>query len=122
VIVNVNYAVAQGTYGIEYRAGSTTKRLGDIHIREGQGSWGSIAPLPAAGSGSVVLVDDTGNVVCEGRLPPISERFWRRRTPMIRAVRRQNGMRQCTGWPSPMRFPSLSWNHAARSPTPPFDG
>jgi hypothetical protein len=72
VIVNVNYAVAQGTYGIEYRAGSTTKRLGDIHIRDGKGSWGSVAPLPAAGNGTVVLVDDTGNVVCEGRLPPIS--------------------------------------------------
>jgi hypothetical protein len=72
VIVNVNYAVAQGTYRIQYRAGSTTKRLGDIHIRNGQGSWGSVARLPTAGSGSVVLVDDAGNVVCEGRLPPIS--------------------------------------------------
>jgi hypothetical protein len=72
VIVNVNYAVSQGTYGIQYRAGSTTKRLGDIHIRDGQGSWGSVAQLPTAGTGSVVLVDDTGNVVCEGRLPPIS--------------------------------------------------
>ena len=72
VIVNVNYAVAEGTYGIQYRAGSTTKRLGDIHIRDGQGSWGSVAQLPTAGSGSVVLVDEAGNVVCEGRLPPIT--------------------------------------------------
>ena len=31
VVVNVNYAVSQGTYGIEYRAGSTTKRLGVLH-------------------------------------------------------------------------------------------
>jgi hypothetical protein len=72
VIVNVNYAVAQGTYGIEYRAGSTTRRLGDIHIQNGQGSWGSVAPDSPAQGGSVVLVDDQGNVVCEGRLPPMS--------------------------------------------------
>jgi hypothetical protein len=72
VIVNVNYAVPQGTYGIEYRAGSVTKRLGDIHIRNGQGSWGAVEPLPAAARSSVVLVDETGNVVCEGRLPPVT--------------------------------------------------
>ena len=72
VVVNVNYAVSQGTYGIEYRAGSTTKHLGDIHIRDGQGSWGSVTRLPTGDGGSVVLVDDQGNVVCEGRLPPIS--------------------------------------------------
>jgi hypothetical protein len=72
VVVNVNYAVASGTYGIEYRGGTTSKRLGDIHVRDGQGSWGSVASLPIDGRGSVVLVDDVGNVVCEGRLQGVT--------------------------------------------------
>jgi hypothetical protein len=72
VIVNVNYAVPQGTYRIEFRSGSTKKHLGDVLVSDGQGSWGAVTQLPKDGDGSIVLVDGTGAVVCEGRLPPVS--------------------------------------------------
>jgi hypothetical protein len=73
VVVNVSYGVPAGTYGIEFRAGSTTKRIGDMRIRDdGQGSWGAVTRLPATDGGSVVLVDDKGAVVCEGRVPRVS--------------------------------------------------
>jgi hypothetical protein len=72
VVVNVNYGVPAGTYGIEYRAGSSTKRIGDMHIRDGQGSWGDVTRLATTEGGSIVLVDGNGTTVCEGRLPPIS--------------------------------------------------
>jgi hypothetical protein len=72
VVVNVNYWVPSGTYGIEFRTGSTTKRLGDVHIREGRGSWGAVIGLPNASGGSIVLVDDKGAVVCEAHLPPVA--------------------------------------------------
>lgn len=73
IVVNVSYGVPAGTYGIEFRAGSTTKRIGDMRIREdGQGSWGAVTRLPTHDGGSVVLVDDKGNVACEGRVSPMS--------------------------------------------------
>jgi hypothetical protein len=73
IVVNVNYGVPAGTYGIEFRAGSTTKRMGDMRIRDdGQGSWGAVTRLPTTDGGSIVLVDDKGTVVCEGRVTPVS--------------------------------------------------
>lgn len=68
VVVNVNYGIPAGTYGIEFRAGSTTKRIGDMRIRDdGQGSWGGAVQLLKGGNGSIVLVDANGNAVCESR-------------------------------------------------------
>jgi predicted anti-sigma-YlaC factor YlaD len=72
VVVNVNYWVPSGNYGIEFRTGSTDKRLGDVSIHDGRGSWGGVAALPGGAAGSVVLVGDDGAVVCEARIPPIS--------------------------------------------------
>lgn len=73
IAVHVNYGVPAGTYGIEFRAGSTTKHIGVMRIRDdGQGSWGAVTRLPATEGGSVVLVDDKGAVVCEGRVTPVS--------------------------------------------------
>lgn len=72
VVVSVYYGVPAGTYGIEFRGGSTAKRIGDIHLREGQGSWGAVTRLPTSESSSIVLVDANGTAVCEGRLPAIS--------------------------------------------------
>jgi hypothetical protein len=68
VVVSVNYGVPAGTYGIEYRASSTTERIGDMRIGDdGQGSWGGVTQLPNDGNGSIVLVDTNGNAVCESR-------------------------------------------------------
>jgi archaellum component FlaF (FlaF/FlaG flagellin family) len=73
VVVNVNYWVPPGNYGIEFRTGSTDKRLGDVSIHDdGRGSWGGVAALPGGAAGSIVLVGADGAVVCEARLPPIS--------------------------------------------------
>jgi len=72
VVVNVNYWVPSGNYGIEFRSSSTDKRLGDVSIRDGRGSWGGVAALPSGAAGSIVLVGADGAVVCEARLPPIS--------------------------------------------------
>jgi hypothetical protein len=72
VVVNVNYWVPSGNYGIEFRTGATDKRLGDVSIRDGRGSWGGVAALPGGGTGSIVLVGADGAVVCEARLPPIN--------------------------------------------------
>jgi predicted anti-sigma-YlaC factor YlaD len=72
VVVNVNYWVPSGNYGIEFRTGSTEKHLGDVSIHDGRGSWGGVASLPGGAAGSIVLVGADGAVVCEARLPPIS--------------------------------------------------
>ncbi len=73
VVVNVDYWVPSGTYDIEFRAGSVTKRLGTITITDGHGSWGGLGTLPAnGGGGSVALVDGSHNMVCEAHLPSVS--------------------------------------------------
>lgn len=72
VVVNVNYWVPSGEYRIEFRTGSASKYLGDVSIHDGRGSWGGVASLPNAGTGSVVLVDGNGGVTCEARLAPIN--------------------------------------------------
>jgi hypothetical protein len=72
VVVNVNYWVPSGNYGIEFRTGSTGKHLGDVSIHDGRGSWGGVAALPRGAAGSIVLVGGDGGVVCEARLPPVS--------------------------------------------------
>jgi hypothetical protein len=72
VVVNVNYWVPSGNYEIEFRTRATDKRLGDVSIRDGRGSWGGVAALPGGGAGSIVLVGADGAVVCEARLPPIN--------------------------------------------------
>jgi hypothetical protein len=72
VVMSVDYGIPSGTYGIEFRAGSTEKRLGDMRVRDGQGTWSEVTRLPARGSSSIVLVDASGAVVCEGRVTPVS--------------------------------------------------
>jgi hypothetical protein len=72
VVVNVNYWVPSGTYDIEFRSGSTEKRLGDVSIDNGRGSWGGVAELPRSTTGSIVLVGADGDVVCEARLTPVN--------------------------------------------------
>jgi len=72
VVVNVNYWVPSGKYRIEFRTGSTDKRLGDVSINDGRGAWGGVAALPGGAAGSIVLVGADGTVVCAARLPPVS--------------------------------------------------
>jgi hypothetical protein len=72
VVVNVNYWVPSGNYRIEFRTGSTDKRLGGMSIHDGRGSWGGVAALPGGAAGSIVLVGTDGAVVCEARIPAIS--------------------------------------------------
>ena len=70
VVVNVNYGVPSGRYGIEFRAGSAAKHLGTVSIRDERGAWGGVVALPGGATGSVVLVGADGAVVCEARLSP----------------------------------------------------
>jgi len=70
VVVNVNYGVPSGRYGIELRTGSTAKHLGTVSIRDERGAWGGVVALPGGATGSVVLVGADGAVVCEARLSP----------------------------------------------------
>jgi hypothetical protein len=72
VVVNVNYWVPSGNYRIEFRTGSTDKRLGGMSIHDGRGSWGGVAALPGGAAGSIMLVGTDGAVVCEARIPAIS--------------------------------------------------
>jgi hypothetical protein len=72
VVVNVNYGVPSGHYGIEFRTGSSAKQLGDVNIRDSHGSWGGVAFLPGNATASVVLVSADGTVVCEARLSPVT--------------------------------------------------
>lgn len=67
VVMNVSYGIPPGTYGIKFRAGSTEKRLGDMRIRDEQGTWADVARLPNGGSGSIALVDAKGAIVCESQ-------------------------------------------------------
>ena len=99
VVVNVNYWVPSGRYDIRYRTGSTDKRIGEMSIRDGRGSWGGIAALPG------------GERVDRAR--------WRGGR---RCVRGADLADQLIGCPIPRRFPSLSRNQAARSPTRPWTG
>jgi hypothetical protein len=70
VVVNVNYGVPSGRYGIEFRTGSAAKHLGAVSIRDERGAWGGAVGLPGGATGSVVLVGEDGAVVCEARLSP----------------------------------------------------
>jgi hypothetical protein len=74
VVVNVNYWVPSGRYGIEYRTGSATKHLGFLNIQDGRGAWGGVVALPGRGgaAGSVVLIGTDGAVVCEALLSPVT--------------------------------------------------
>jgi hypothetical protein len=71
-VVNVNYGVPSGHYGIEFRTGSSAKQLGDVNIRDSHGSWGGVAVLPGNATASVVLVSADGTVVCEAHLSPVT--------------------------------------------------
>src|SRR2546421_4234502 len=59
VVVNVNYGVPSGRYGIEFRTGSVAKHLGAVSIRDDRGAGGGAGALPGRGAGS-------GGVVGEG--------------------------------------------------------
>jgi hypothetical protein len=72
VVVNVNYGVPSGRYGIEFRTGSSAKHLGVVSIRDERGAWGGVVALPVGATGSVVLVGADGAVVCEARLSPLT--------------------------------------------------
>jgi hypothetical protein len=43
-----------------------------VKIDNGRGSWGGVADLPNAGSGSIALVATDGATVCEARLAPVN--------------------------------------------------
>jgi hypothetical protein len=74
VVVNVNYGVPSGRYGIEFRTGSATKHLGSVSIHDERGAWGGVVALPggSGAAGSVVLVGTDGAVVCEALLSPVT--------------------------------------------------
>lgn len=67
--VSVDYWVPDGHYNLELRpeAGSSTG-IGTLDITNGRGAWTGRVP----GDGqhlAVALVDASGNVICQGRLP-----------------------------------------------------
>jgi hypothetical protein len=67
VMVSVDYPVPSGTYAVAQRTGHGTIRLGQMQVNAGHGIWGGVT---ASGrTGSVELLDSTGAVLCEARIP-----------------------------------------------------
>jgi hypothetical protein len=68
MMVSVDYQVPSGTYAIEQRTGDgSPRRLGEMQVRNGHGTWGGTT---AGGPhGSVELVDASGTVMCMARIP-----------------------------------------------------
>jgi hypothetical protein len=67
VMVSVDYPIPSGAYAVEQRSGGATRRLGEMHVSNGHGTWGGITT--AGRHGSFELVDANGVVLCEASIP-----------------------------------------------------
>jgi len=68
MMVSVDYPVTPGTYTIRQRTGDgALHRLGEMQVNAGHGTWGGVTADDH--NGSIQLVDPTGTVVCEARIP-----------------------------------------------------
>jgi hypothetical protein len=67
VMVSVDYPVPSGTYSVAQSTRHRTTRLGEMQVNGGHGTWGGVT---ATGRhGSVQLLDPSGTVLCEARIP-----------------------------------------------------
>jgi hypothetical protein len=67
MMVSVDYPVRPGTYTVQQRTGDGTTRLGEMQVAAGHGTWGGVTVNDH--HGSIQLVDPTGSVLCEARIP-----------------------------------------------------
>ena len=68
MMVSVDYPVPSGTYAVQQRTDQgATHRLGEMQVDAGHGTWGGVTADDH--NGSIQLVDPTGAVLCETRIP-----------------------------------------------------
>jgi hypothetical protein len=68
LLVNVDYAVADGEYRLELvHDGAKPSRLGTISVVDGRGSWRGTSPMVAGGN-TLAMVDAAGTTVCDALL------------------------------------------------------
>jgi hypothetical protein len=68
MVVNVSYSVPDGTYTLELRSRSTTRRVGSITIAHGHGGWVGTTSVPDRGPSTLHLVAADGTSVCHAAL------------------------------------------------------
>lgn len=67
MMISMDYPVPTGTYAVVERTGRGPTRLGQMQVNAGHGTWGGVTS--GGRHGSVQLVDATGAVLCEARIP-----------------------------------------------------
>jgi hypothetical protein len=67
MMVSVDYPVRPGTYTVRQRTANGMTRLGEMQVAAGHGTWGGVTANDH--HGSIQLVDPTGTVLCEARIP-----------------------------------------------------
>ncbi len=71
VVVTVDYALPDGSYGLELETaeGRSAHEIGQLAVTSGRGTWTGAVAIPASGS-VLRMVDDTGGAVCHAQLEP----------------------------------------------------
>jgi hypothetical protein len=65
--VSISYSVPDGSYAIELRTRTRTRRLGVISVNSGHGAWSGATAVPHD-SATVAMVDASGQTVCSATL------------------------------------------------------
>jgi len=69
LIVNVDYALADGAYALELRpAGEAAASIGSVAVAGGRGEWRGTTTLSRHGKVTLAMLDASGSVVCEATL------------------------------------------------------
>jgi hypothetical protein len=72
VVVNVDYAIADGTYALELRRTTgAARRIGTLSVMGGRGEWRGTAALSPHRKLTLAMLDAAGAVVCEATLPAV---------------------------------------------------
>jgi hypothetical protein len=68
MMVSVDYPVPSGTYAVQQRTDQgAPHRLGEMQVDAGHGTWEGVTADDHRGS--IQLVDPTGAVICDARIP-----------------------------------------------------
>ena len=72
VVVTVDYALPDGEYGLRVQTatGSVARGVGTITVSGGGGTWKGAVAIPSTVPTVLMMVDASGNPVCEARLAP----------------------------------------------------
>ena len=72
VVVTVDYALPDGEYGLRVQTatGSVARGVGTITVSGGGGTWKAAVAIPSTVPTVLMMVDASGNPVCEARLAP----------------------------------------------------